>query len=89
LAVTGSSNLLVCGTNSFNPKCRTYTTTSTITTTDNSTKTDKTSKTSKSISIEHEEYRMHHEFSGKGYCPHDPKHNSTAIFTGKGKKHLL
>ena len=22
------------------------------------------------------------EFSGKGFCPHDPRHNSTAIFTG-------
>ena len=23
------------------------------------------------------------EFSGKGFCPYDPRHNSTAIFAGK------
>ena len=23
------------------------------------------------------------EFSGRGFCPYDPRHNSTAIFTGK------
>ena len=23
------------------------------------------------------------EFSGKGFCPYDPRHNSTAIFTGQ------
>ena len=40
------------------------------------------SKTPKSVGAEVKEYWMHHEFSGKGYCPHDPKHNSTAIFTG-------
>ena len=82
LAVTGSSNLLVCGTNSFNPKCRTYTTSSTITTTVSGNSTAKTTKTPKTITVDHEEYRLHHEFSGKGYCPHDPRHNSTAIFTG-------
>ena len=27
-------------------------------------------------------FRINHEFSGKGSCPHDPRHNSTAIFTG-------
>ena len=24
---------------------------------------------------------MEEEFSGKGFCPHDPRHNSTAIFS--------
>ena len=23
------------------------------------------------------------EFSGRGFCPYDPRHNSTALFTGK------
>lgn len=29
--------------------------------------------------------RMKLEFPGKGFCPHDPRHNSTAIFAGKFK----
>ena len=27
--------------------------------------------------------KVEKEFSGKGFCPYDPRHNSTAIFTGK------
>ena len=23
------------------------------------------------------------EFSGKGFCPYDPRHNSTSLYTGK------
>ena len=33
--------------------------------------------------IEDGKFRISHEFNGKGSCPHDPRHNSTAIFTGK------
>ncbi|XP_059082313.1 semaphorin-1A-like [Tigriopus californicus] len=56
LAASSSQSLLVCGTNSFNPQCRKYSTLGT------------------------EEYQMTLEYSGKGFCPHDPKHNSTAIY---------
>jgi hypothetical protein len=28
-------------------------------------------------------YEVEKEFSGKGYCPYNPRHNSTSIFTGK------
>jgi semaphorin 6 len=65
LAQTDPSNLLVCGTNSFNPKCRTY------------------SSIDEKEENEKEEFKVKHEFSGKGFCPYDPKHNSTAIFTGE------
>ena len=46
--------LLVCGTNAYNPMCRHY----------------MNSQVSK-------------EFSGRGVCPYDPRHNSTAIYAGK------
>jgi hypothetical protein len=29
-------------------------------------------------------YGVEKEFSGKGYCPYNPRHNSTSIFTGTG-----
>eukprot|EP00095_Tigriopus_kingsejongensis_P005690 maker-scaffold158_size296719-snap-gene-1.21 protein:Tk05690 transcript:maker-scaffold158_size296719-snap-gene-1.21-mRNA-1 annotation:"hypothetical protein DAPPUDRAFT_328717" len=56
LAPTSSQTLLVCGTNSFNPKCRKYSL------------------------LGHDDYEVTYEYSGKGFCPHDPKHNSTATF---------
>ena len=71
LAQTDPHNLLVCGTNSFNPKCRTY---STI---------GGNSKEVAAAETEDSSFKMQHEFSGRGFCPYDPKHNSTAIFTGK------
>jgi len=70
LAQTDPHNLLVCGTNSFNPKCRTY---STI---------DGKSKDVSESAEDDGSFKMQHEFSGRGFCPYDPKHNSTAIFTG-------
>ena len=104
MAQTDPSNLLVCGTNSFNPRCRTYTTkkvnkkiedvkSKTDTTKKGSSKSAKTTETSKSSvgynsepqdpeEYEEGKFRINHEFSGKGSCPHDPSHNSTAIFTG-------
>lgn len=72
LAKTDTHSLLVCGTNSFKPKCRTYS--SIREETDNSTNTTKL--------IDDGILRLKHEFSGIGSCPLDPKHNSTAIFTG-------
>jgi hypothetical protein len=94
LAQTDASTLLVCGTNSFNPKCRTYTTikevfnsnptpnnkTDTAAASNGTTTTKST--TTKPQLIDDGKFSMKHEFSGKGFCPHDPKHNSTAIFTG-------
>ena len=102
MAQTDPSNLLVCGTNSFNPRCRTYTTEKVNTKKENlKLKTDKTKNDSVKESKEGEaklgseyngvsqdpeehegKFRINHEFSGKGSCPHDPRHNSTAIFTG-------
>ena len=109
LAQTDSQSLLVCGTNSFKPKCRTYTTvrevlktpnntdgagtsnskssstTTTILKTSNSTNsasTTTTTETSTPELIDDGILRMKHEFSGRGVCPLDPRHNSTAIYTG-------
>ena len=103
MAQTDPSNLLVCGTNSFSPKCRTYTTkkvtnkiedvkSKTDSTKKGSSESAKTTESTSSVgynsepqdSNEYEEgkFRINHEFSGKGSCPHDPRHNSTAIFTG-------
>ena len=59
LAKVSSDTLLVCGTNSYNPRCRNY------------------ARNNESV------YEVVKEFSGKGYCPYDPAHNSTSIFTGK------
>jgi semaphorin 6 len=59
LARVGEQELLVCGTNSYNPRCRNYAR-------DNVTG----------------EHHVTREFSGKGYCPFDPRHNSTSLFTG-------
>ena len=72
LAQTDPHNLLVCGTNSFNPKCRTY-----------STIGGKSKDVSDAEAEEDSSFKMQHEFSGRGFCPYDPKHNSTAIFTGE------
>ena len=59
LAKVSEDELLVCGTNSFNPKCRNY------------------------IRGNDSVYETVKEFSGKGYCPFDPSHNSTSIFAGE------
>jgi len=57
LANTDDGQLLVCGTNSYNPRCRYY------------LRSESTG-----------EMNVTREFSGKGYCPYDPRHNSTSIF---------
>ena len=59
LAVVDTDELLVCGTNAYNPLCRNY------------------SRNNGSV------YEVTKEYSGKGYCPYDPRHNSTSIYTGK------
>jgi len=76
LAAPDKSSLLVCGTNSFKPKCRTYTTIREKITTVNKTTTAQPTLIDDGI------LRLKHEFSGTGSCPLDPRHNSTAIFTG-------
>jgi len=58
LAKQDNDTLLVCGTNSYNPRCRSYT------------------KNIEGV------FEVVKEYSGKGYCPYDPKHNSTSMFTG-------
>jgi len=57
LAKVDSEELLVCGTNAYNPRCRNY------------------SRNNGSV------YEVTKEYSGKGYCPYDPRHNSTSIYT--------
>ena len=59
LAVADTDELLVCGTNAYNPLCRNY------------------SRNNGSV------YEVTKEYSGKGYCPYDPRHNSTSIYTGE------
>ena len=85
LAQTDTKHLLVCGTNSYKPKCRTYTTLKPKT----ATKVNPGSKVAKVPAslgpVEEEElpyFQMKHEYSGLGICPHDPRHNSTAIYAG-------
>ena len=31
-------------------------------------------------------YSVDREFSGRGFCPYDPRHNSTYLYAGKKKK---
>ena len=50
--------LLVCGTNAYNPMCRQYL-------------------------IQGSAEQLEKEFSGRGFCPYDPRHNSTFIYAGK------
>ena len=59
LAKQSNDSLLVCGTNSYNPRCRTY------------------------VKNEHGVHEVAREHSGRGYCPYDPRHNSTFMFTGR------
>jgi semaphorin 6 len=73
LAQTDPSNLLVCGTNSFNPRCRTYS---------NLRPAGNSSKDEEDEDNDGTRFTVRHDFSGKGFCPYDPKHNSTAIFSG-------
>ena len=61
------SRLFICGTNAYNPKCRYY-----------KIMHDKDENKTKTTSIIFEK-----EVSGKGFCPYDPKHNSTFIYAGK------
>ena len=42
-----------------------------------------------SVQDEKGSYDVGKEFSGKGYCPYDPKHNSTSLFTGKKRIGLM
>ena len=85
LAQTDTKHLLVCGTNSYKPKCRTYTTLKPKTA---ATKVNPGSKVAKASlgPVEDQEelpyFQMKHEYSGLGICPHDPRHNSTAIYAG-------
>jgi len=58
LAKQANDTLLVCGTNSYNPRCRSYT------------------------KNREEVFEVAKEYSGKGYCPYSPEHNSTSLFTG-------
>ena len=59
LAKMDADELLICGTNAYNPRCRNY------------------ARNNESV------YEVIKEYSGKGYCPYDPRHNSTAIYAGK------
>lgn len=59
LAKQDNESILVCGTNSYNPRCRSY------------------------VMNEDKVYEVARDYSGKGYCPYDPTHNSTFLFTGK------
>ena len=52
--------LLVCGTNAFNPMCRHYL-----------------------IADNELRPQVVKEFSGRGFCPYDPRHNSTSIYAGE------
>ena len=85
LAQTSTKHLTVCGTNSYKPKCRTYTTLKPKTA---ATKVNPGSKVAKASlgPVEDQEelpyFQMKHEYSGLGICPHDPRHNSTAIYAG-------
>ena len=57
--------LLVCGTNAYNPMCRQYLT---------------------DASNENDRSQVQKEFSGRGFCPYDPRHNSTSIYAGECNK---
>ena len=59
LAKQSNESLLVCGTNSYNPRCRSY------------------------LMNEAGTYEVAREYSGRGYCPYDPRHNSTFMYTGR------
>ena len=63
------SRLFICGTNAYNPKCRYYKTIEID---------EKEGNKQKQTSLVFEK-----EVSGKGFCPYDPKHNSTFIYAGK------
>ena len=93
LAKTDARSLLVCGTNSFKPKCRTYTTLRetpksnvnggvTTNETDVAAAVAVTTTMQPQLIEDDGILRWENETSGTGICPLDPRHNSTAIFTG-------
>ena len=63
------SRLFVCGTNAYNPRCRYY-------------KQHNPESGNSTRENEHGTMVLEKEVSGKGFCPYDPKHNSTFIFAG-------
>lgn len=63
------SQILVCGTNSYKPKCRDYIL--------------KSPDPSASSSATGGEFSLSEEKPGEGLCPYDPNHNSTFTFAGK------
>ena len=65
----GVSRLFICGTNAYNPRCRYYKMMDNV----NNTRTE--DKNAPEIVFEK-------EVSGKGFCPYDPRHNSTFLYTG-------
>ena len=85
MAQTDTKHLLVCGTNSYKPMCRTYTSLPLTPPKQQPKLPVVTKKVTRSADDEDEApfFRMQHEFSGLGICPHDPRHNSTAIFAGR------
>ena len=62
-----SRRLFVCGTNAFNPRCRYY---------KQSDGGDERNRLNDDDGNT-ESMVMEKEISGKGFCPYDPKHNST------------
>ena len=66
------TRLFICGTNAYNPKCRYYKILDGI-------EIDGNKRKETSLIFEK-------EVSGKGFCPYDPKHNSTFIYAGKYKQ---
>ena len=63
------SRLFLCGTNAYNPRCRYY-------------KQYHSGPGNGTKDNEHGTMVLEKEISGKGFCPYDPKHNSTFIFAG-------
>ena len=66
----GVPRIFVCGTNAYNPKCRYY----------KVLNGEKYRLKEKKESLKNIVFEK--EVSGKGFCPYDPKHNSTFIYAG-------
>ncbi len=64
------ARLLVCGTNAYAPRCRRY-------------RQQQQQQQQENRGNDGDGYAWDDEFSGRGFCPYDPRHNSTSLYTGE------
>ncbi len=86
----------MCGTNAYNPRCRKYTSGGEKEVRKKvilGANMVNIIKSNFQVSLDEEGQdgiadgdKVDEEFSGRGFCPYDPRHNSTSLYTGSKNK---